>query len=75
MADNIDKLVAMLAESGTTATREQAERLAIRVAGSVDGYIAELARTRADLADYQPLDGEPSDKFKAPLSYDTDPSE
>lgn len=70
MADNIDKLVAMLAETGTTATREQAERLAVRVSGSVDAYIAELERTRADLQDYKPLDPPPegvSDKFSQPI--------
>lgn len=66
MADNLDKLVAMLAESGTVATREQAERLAIRVNGSVEAYIADLERTRAELDDYQPLEEPPdgvSEKF------------
>lgn len=67
MADNLDRLVARLAESGTVATREQAERLAIRVAGSVDAYLEELDRTRAELQDYQPLESDPDkvpDKFK-----------
>lgn len=73
MADNLDKLMAMLTEDGFTVTREQAERMAVRVAGSVDAYIADLERTRAQLKDYKPLDGEPSDKFSAPLAYDVEP--
>jgi hypothetical protein len=70
MADNLDKLVAMLAESGTVATRTQAQALAVRVAGSVDAYIAELERTRADLAGYQPLEPGPEGvpkKFSQPI--------
>lgn len=70
MADNLDKLVAMLAQSGTVATREQAERLAIRVAGSVDAYIADLERTRAELQGYRPLEPGPDgvpDKFSQPI--------
>lgn len=59
MADNLDQLVAMLAQSGTVATREQAERLAVRVAGSVDAYLEDLKRTRAELAGYQPLEPGP----------------
>lgn len=73
MADNLDKLVAMLAESGTDATREQAERLAQRVSGSVEAHIAMIERRRAELADYKPLKGEASDKFSAPLSYEVEP--
>lgn len=76
MADNIDKLVAMLAESGTIATREQAERLAIRVSGSVDAHIAELERTRAEIRDYEPLPEPPegvSGKFSDPLAYEIEP--
>lgn len=73
VADNIDKLVAILAESDIDATREQAERLAIRVSGSVDGYIAYLERTSAELKDYEPLpvptDGV-SSKFSDPLAYE-----
>jgi hypothetical protein len=77
MADNLDKLVAMLAESGTEATREQAERLAIRVAGSVDAYITDLETTRAGLKGYRPLepgaDGVP-EKFSDPVAYSVEPS-
>lgn len=72
MSDNIDRLVEMLAESGTKATREQAERMAIRIAGSVDAYIAEKERWRAELKDYKPLDPPPGgipSKFSDPLSY------
>lgn len=76
VADNIDKLVAILAESEIDATREQAERLAIRVSGSVDGYIAYLERTSAELKDYAPLP-EPeegvSGKFSDPLAYEIEP--
>jgi hypothetical protein len=70
MADNLDKLVAMLAQSGTVATREQAERLAVRVAGSVDAYISDLERTRAELSDYEPLEPGPEgvpEKFSQPI--------
>ncbi len=76
MADNIDKLIAMLAESGTVATRKQAKRLAVRVAGSVDAYIADLERTRAELQDYQTLPEPPegvSGKFSEPLAYEIEP--
>jgi hypothetical protein len=54
--DNINKLVGMLAESGTVATRDQAERIAIDVSGSVDAYISEILRTREELKSYKPLD-------------------
>lgn len=76
MADNLDKLVAMLAESGTVATREQAQRVAFRVAGGVDAYIAELERTRAELEGYRPIEpgaeGVPG-KFSDPVAYSVDP--
>lgn len=55
MADNLDNLVAMLAENGTVATREQAERMAVRVAGSVDAYIQRSEQFRDRVAGYQPL--------------------
>lgn len=70
MADNIDKLVAMMAETGNIVTREVAEQVAIRVAGSVDAYIAEIEQTRIDLAQYEPLPAPPggvSDKFSQTL--------
>lgn len=70
MADKLDRLVAHLAKSGVVATREQAEALAIRVAGSVDTYLEDLEQTAAELEDYEPLESDPDqvpDKFKQPL--------
>lgn len=72
MADNLDKLVAMLAENGTVATREQAERMAVRVAGSVDAYIRRSEQFRDRVAGYQPLPqpaGAVSPKFSDPIAY------
>lgn len=71
--DELDELVAMLAESGTQATREQAEKLAIRVAGSVSAYIADIKKTRQEIDGYKPLgipDAEVHDQFKDALSYE-----
>lgn len=72
MADNLDKLVAMLAESGTVATREQAERMAVRVAGSVDAYIQRSEQFRGRVESYQPQPqpaGGESPKFSDPITY------
>jgi hypothetical protein len=72
MPDNLDKLVAMLAESGTVATREQAERLAVRVAGSVDAYIQRSEQFRDRVAGYQAQPqpaGGVSKKFSDPVAY------
>lgn len=72
MADNLDKMVAMLAESGTVATREQAERMAICVAGPVDAYIQRSEQFRDRVAGYQPQPqpaGGVSPKFSDPLAY------
>lgn len=72
MADNLDKLVAMLAESGTVATREQAERMAVRVAGSVDAYIQRSEQFRDRVESYQPQPqpaGGVSPKFSDPIAY------
>jgi len=72
MTDNLDRLVAVLAESGTVATREQAERLAVRVAGSVDAYIQRSEQFRDRVAGYrarpQPAGGV-SSKFSDPIAY------
>lgn len=72
MTDNLDKLVAVLAESGTVATREQAERLAIRVSGSVDAYFEWLEHFRSMAKNYrappQP-EGGVSNKFSDPIAY------
>ena len=73
MADNIDKLVAMLAESSTEATRERSARLALRVSVFFDAYIAMIERWRVEFADYKILESEASDKFSAPLAYDVEP--
>ena len=76
MTDNLDKLVAMLAESGTVATREQAERLAIRVSGSVEAYLLRSEQFRSWAKNYraptQP-EGGVSPKFSDPLAYDVIP--
>ena len=72
MPDNLDKLVAMLAESGTVATREQAERMAVRVAGSVDAYIQRSEQFRDRVSSYQaPPQPEAgvSKKFSDPVAY------
>lgn len=72
MADNLDKMVAMLAESGTVATREQAERMAVRVAGSVEAYIERSEQFRDRVAGYQPQPqpaGGVSPKFSNPIAY------
>lgn len=72
MADNLDKLVAMLADNGTVATREQAERMATRVAGSVDAYIQRSEQFQNRIAAYQPLpepEGGVSKKFSDPVAY------
>lgn len=74
--DKIDELLAMLAESGTVATQEQAQNLAIRVAGSVSAYIVDLKKTRHDIEKYQPLgipESELHEKFKDALSYEITP--
>lgn len=72
MADNLGKLLAMLAETGTVVTREQAERMATRVAGSVDAYIQCSEQFQRRISGYQaqpePEGGVPK-KFSDPVAY------
>lgn len=75
-ADNIGRLVAMLETDGLSVTREQAEKMASRISGSVDEYIVFLKLKDVESANYKPLDISPEevpDKFKDDLSYEIGP--
>lgn len=63
----LEQLVAELAKHGTIATQEQAERLAIRVSGSVEAYLADMRKPTEP--DQEPLEGGDG-KFMEPVAYD-----
>lgn len=69
-----DTLLAKLRDRGLDVTAEQAEAMAIRLAGSVQAYLAELERNDDDAASYRPLppgedSGAPEGKFSEPVAY------
>ena len=66
----IETLLAKLADRGLDVTADQAEAMAIRLAGSVTAYLAELAQNDEAAEAYTPAAGEASEKFSAPLAYD-----
>lgn len=66
----IDTLLQKLAARGITVTAEQAEAMAIRLAGSVEAYLGQLAENDRAAAEYEPLDGPVPDKFSEPVSYE-----
>lgn len=64
------RLVAVLAARSITVTPEQAEAMAVRLAGGVDAYLDQLAANDKAAAEYIPAaPGEVSEKFTAPLAY------
>lgn len=70
--DATDKLVDKLKARGLDVDRVQAEAMAVRLSGSVDAYLAELARNDEAAANYKPLDvpaDQVPEKFKDGLSY------
>lgn len=64
----LEQLVAALAVHGTIATQEQAERLAIRVSGSVEAYLADITKPTVDTPS-EIIEGG-TDKFMEPVAYD-----
>jgi len=68
--DPLEQLVEQLRNRGFIVTPEQAEAMAIRLAGSVEAYLEDMKQAAQEAADYVPLEGEASDKFSEPLGYD-----
>lgn len=65
----IEQLQAALQARHITVTDDQAEAMAVRIAGSVEGYLAQLAENDEAAETYAPLGGETSDKFAEPITY------
>lgn len=65
----IERLVAVLADRSIEVTPEQAEAMAVRLAGSVDAYLATLEANEQAAKSYRPLEGEAADKFSEPVDY------
>lgn len=71
----IEQLQAALQARHITVTDEQAEAMAVRIAGSVDAYLAQLAANDEAAESYTPLSGEAPAKFAEPLAYDLEAPE
>ena len=67
---DLEELQRALEGRGFTVTAEQAEAMALRIAGSVPAYLAQLRANDQAAADYRPATGPaPSDKFSEPLAW------
>jgi hypothetical protein len=70
--DELDLLLEKLQARGLTLSRDQAQAMAVRLAGSVTAYLAELQANDRAATDYQapttPADQVP-EKFKDDLAY------
>ena len=67
---DLEELLAALKSRGFDVTADQAEAMALRIAGSVPAYLAQLRANDQAAADYRPATGPaPSDKFSEPLAW------
>lgn len=67
----IETLTEKLNAKGLEVTPAEAEAIAVRCAGSVDGYLAMLAGHEKDLAELiEPAPGPVSTKWSDPVAYD-----
>lgn len=67
---DLEELHAALTARGFDVTAGQAEAMAVRIAGSVPAYLAQLRANDAAAEGYRPAAGDPpSDKFSEPLAW------
>lgn len=66
----LEKLTQILNDRGLGVTPDEAEAMAVRLAGSVEGYLETLAQNDKDLETViEPPPGPVSEKFSDPLAY------
>lgn len=66
----LEELTNTLRARGFDVTPEQAESMALRIAGTVPAYLAQLRENERDAASYRaPTGPAPSSKFSDPLSW------
>ncbi len=66
---DLEQLQAALEQRGFTVTAEQAEAMALRIAGSVPAYLAQLRANDQAVASYRPAEGEAPAKFSEDVTY------
>ena len=66
----LEELQAALKARGFDVTADQAEAMALRIAGNVPAYLAQLRANDQAVADYRPAEGEAPAKFSEPVTFD-----
>lgn len=67
---DLEELQRALEGRGFTVTAEQAEAMALRIAGSVPAYLAQLRANDQAVDAYRPAEGEAPAKFSEPVTFD-----
>lgn len=67
---DLEELQAALKARGFDVTADQAEAMALRIAGSVPAYLAQLRANDQAVAAYRPAEGEAPEKFSEPVTFD-----